>query len=126
VSVVTSSNPSVVDVGTGGVNVAGLAAGTAELNVVFATPKGQTTAKVEVTVKEERPIVQTIKVANSSFNAANVAAVNAQQLEALTGKITITDQYGTEYVIDPAGDDDVTTGNLYHNLLNIRFFISNV
>lgn len=113
---VTSSNPSVVDAVYSGGTV-GLAKGEATLNVLFYTPNGVSSSTVNVKVSEDRPAVQSISVAEASA-AGNTGTANAS---GYTGTIKVKDQYGTEF-----NQPDFVTGGTYANLLNVKFFISNV
>jgi hypothetical protein len=141
ISSVTSSNPLVA--GVVGLNVVGLDAGTAKLNVVYKDAKGDfQTSSLDVTTKNEGPAVASIVLKNTAISAdratlnALATANNLLPWDINIGeKITIKDQFGDEFISEKAVGAkklDTSAGSTdqfvqkHQNLLNLTFYISDI
>jgi hypothetical protein len=133
---VTSSNPAVANVGTDAKKLAGLDAGTAKISVLFKDAKGSTSsANLDVTTKNEAPTIASIvaaKTGNTLTVAGGVTNVYAWDA-ALMEKITIKDQYGSEYISEKAPGTRKASGaptdqhlTSHQGLLNLGYFVSDV
>ncbi len=123
---ITSSNSSIVATDGSG-HVIGLADGTASISVVFTTPNGASASNLNLTVTKDVPVVATMtgdKTSNSALTAdisnggAGIYAWNAK----LFNKLTIDDQYGTEYVQDATHNDVMNAAYGLH----LIYYISDI
>jgi hypothetical protein len=137
---VASSNPLVANVPSGVLNkLVGLDVGTAKVNVQFTNGKNETqAASLDVTTKNEAPIVQSIVVKKSGTNGAvaNATLTGKYVWDALLAeKVTVKDQFGDEFVSDrapgtPKDDSGTATTDQFiqthQALLNLSYYASDV
>jgi hypothetical protein len=113
--------------------------GTAKVNVQFTNGKNETqAASLDVTTKNEAPIVQSIVLKKSGTNGAIARASLAGMYvwdKLLAEKITVKDQFGDEFVSDraqgTAKDDNGNTTTdefvqTHQALLNLSYYASDV
>ncbi|GAA4873964.1 hypothetical protein GCM10023310_62040 [Paenibacillus vulneris] len=141
---ISSSNPSVVGIDNTKY-VYGLDAGTATINVIYVNAKGEKgTASVNVTTKNEGPLVSSIALKKTGKQYASLTGLAGKYVWdlALAEKITVKDQYGDEFVAENApgstGEELGETDNFlvkdangsksknHNSVLNISFYASDI
>lgn len=120
---ITSSNTNVVG-DDDAKYIYGIEKGTATVTVLFNTPKGSNSATLEVTVKEDAPTVESISFSKTGRAIAASAISGKTAWDAALGeKLTVKDQYGSEYINEKTNTPYINTHNA---LLGIRYFVSNI
>ncbi|PZE19373.1 S-layer homology domain-containing protein [Paenibacillus xerothermodurans] len=131
VSNVSSTNQNVayaLDVDNSAKNkfiVAGIDAGTTNLQVVYTNLKNErNTAGIPVTTKNEAPSVKSIDLKRSENTFSRATIANGVTLDDLAEKVTIKDQYGNEIVSEKGTNDQFVES--HDQALNLTYYISDI
>jgi hypothetical protein len=122
-SQVYTSNAGVVDVT--GTSIFGKTKGTASVTAAYKTLKGDYTATMEVIVKDEVAVVDSITASKTSKSIAasdldgTIKVWDAKLME----KLTVKDQYGDEFVNEKLTSSVLDT---YNTIFNVKYYVSDI
>ncbi|MDR6553623.1 S-layer homology domain-containing protein [Paenibacillus qinlingensis] len=122
---VTSNNENIAKVGVASneAYVIGNKVGTAKVSVSFKTAKGEIVNQVvDVNVKNDPIAVASITADKSTHSVKSFAGVNGTYAYKLMNKLTVKDQYGSEYKSESTTD----VVNEYNAILGVQYLISEV
>ncbi|MDR6553624.1 S-layer homology domain-containing protein [Paenibacillus qinlingensis] len=126
---ITSNNENIAKVGvlTNEAYVIGNKVGTAKVSVSFKTAKGEVQNQVvDVNVKNDPITVASIAADKSTHKVADFTGAAGTYAYKLMNKVTVKDQYGSEYKSDRTATTPVDVVYNYNALLGIQYLVSEV